>query len=272
MRTVIGQYTRVGEKKGPLAIGGAEKKMKEDPTFMYLPHYHVAGPEKDVKKWLEDKKETEKLEEKIIRDALKSAYTHSSLEKKTVREAFDQEILEAEEARTNTSSTKAKMKQVNLLVLSSLLKKYKEQKRNDPDSVKVVTKPNVALKSKIASLEDGKVLDVTNMKRKGIDSKKVSFKEGGKRKRLAQQVGETFYNVVYDPSNRAAAAAGVKNFLINYGSMDSTKIEKIITTIKDGETVNINRAKSPTRSPLISPRRKKKTDASEEVDDILDGL
>lgn len=271
MRTATGQYTRVGEKKGPLVIGGAEKKMKEDSTFMYLPVYRVAGPEKDVKQWLKEKKEEENLDEKTVRDALKGAYTQSSLEKKAVRQAFDEEVRAAEESRADNSSTKAKMKQVNLMVIVNLLKKYKEQKRLDPESVKVVAKSNVDLKTKLSTLGEGKALDVTNMKRKGTETKKVTFKEGGKKKRLAQREGDTFYNVVYDPINRSTAASGVKNFLINYGSVESANIEKIVASIKDGETVNVSRAKSPTRSPLVSPRRKKKA-ASDDVDDILDGL
>ena len=272
MRTVPGQYTRVGEKKGSLSIGGAEKKIKTDSKFMYLPSYRVAGTEKDVKQWLNEKKETDNLEDKVIRDALKGAYTQSSLEKRSIREAFDDEVRAAEEARADSASTKAKMKQVNLMVIVNLLKKYKEQKRRDPESVKVIAKNNVDLKSKLSSLGEGKVLDVTNMKRKGTETKKVTFKEGGKKKRLAQREGETFYNVVYDPSNRSTASTGVKNFLINYGSIKSEDIDKIVASIKEGETVNVSRAKSPTRSPLVSPRRKKNNVVNEEVDDILDGL
>lgn len=270
MATVAGQYMRVGSVKGTLAIGGAEKKMKADPTFMYLPSHHVAGPEEDVKSWLKQRKESGEMDEKAVRDALKSAYTQSSLEKKAVRDAFEQEISEAVQSRAASNTTKAKTKQVNLMILVKLLKSYKEQKRLRPESVKVVSKANVDIKAKIASLGEGKVLDVTNMKKKGTDTKKVSFKEGGKKKRLSQQEGDALYNVVYDPSNRSVAAAGVKNFLMSYGSIDSENIDKIIASIKEGETVNINRAKSPTRSPLVSPKRKKKTTA--DVDDILDGL
>ena len=51
MNIAAGKYTRVGEKKGPLAIGGAVKKMEEDPSFVYVPHYRVAGPRKDVETW-----------------------------------------------------------------------------------------------------------------------------------------------------------------------------------------------------------------------------
>jgi len=270
---VPGQYMRVGEKKGPLVIGGALKKMAVDDSFMYLPTFRIAGPEEDVRKWLKEKKDSDGLDDKEIRDALKSAYTKTSVEKRSVREALETEIREADEARAASTSTKAKMRQVNLMVLVNLLRKYKEQKRLNPASVKVVTKANVDLKAKIASLGEGKVLDVTNMKRKGTDTKKVTFKEGGKKKRLSQQEGDTLYNVVYDPNNRTGAALGVKNFLVNHGSFETAKIEQIVSAIKGGETVNINRAKSPTRSPLVSPRRKKATSVeSDDVDAILDGL
>jgi len=266
---VAGRYMRVGEKKGPLVIGGAEKKMEEDSTFMYVPRFRVAGPEADIKAFLKEKQKTEDLDDKDVRDALKGAYTKSSLEKKSIREAFEQEIEQANEARAASTSTKAEMREVNLMVLVGLVKQYKEQKKNDPSSVRVVTKANVDIKSKLASL-DGKVLDVTNMKRKGTDTKKVAFKDGGKKKRLSQQEGDTLYNVVYDSSNRSASA-GVKNFLITHGSFDSTTIDKIVAAIKGGETVNVSRAKSPRRSPLVSPRRRKKQQSSD-VDDILGDL
>ena len=267
---VPGRYMRVGEKKGPLVIGGAEKKMEEDSSFMYVPRFRVAGPEDDIRKFLKEKQKTDDLDDKAVKDALKGAYTKSSLEKKSIREAFSQEVEDANEARAASTSTKAEMREVNLMVLVGLVKQYKEQKKNDPASVKVVAKTNVDIKSKLASLTDGKVLDVTNMKRKGTDTKKVAFKDGGKKKRLSQQEGDTLYNVVYDPNNRSAAA-GVKNFLVNHGSFDSSTVEKIVAAIKSGETVNVSRAKSPKRSPLVSPRRRKKK-ATTDVDDILGDL
>jgi len=58
MSAVPGSFRRVGEKKGPLVIGGAEKKMNEDKNFVYISHpkFRVAGPKDDVKKWFEENK------------------------------------------------------------------------------------------------------------------------------------------------------------------------------------------------------------------------
>ena len=271
--TVSGKYMRVGEKKGPLAIGGALKKMEEDSSFLYLPTYRVAGPEKDVKKYLEEKKEADELNEKSVREAMKSAYSKGSLQDESVREAFDKEVSDASEARANTMSSKAEMRQVNLMVLVDIYNRYREEKKANPGMHKVVSRVTEELKEKIKSMPEGKVLDVTNMKRKGTDSKRVAFKEGGKKKRLSQQEGDALHKVVYDPSNKGLAATGVKNFLINYGGLDSSKVEQIVGSIKSGETVNINKAKSPTRSPLVSPRRRKAASAPvDELDDYLDNM
>ena len=47
-----GKYSRVGTKKGALVIKGALKKMNEDNSFMYVPMFKIAGPEKEVVEWL----------------------------------------------------------------------------------------------------------------------------------------------------------------------------------------------------------------------------
>jgi len=269
MSVVPGRYMRVGEKKGPLVIGGALKKFEEDSTFMYLPAYHVAGTEKDIKSWLQEKKETDKLDEKFVKESLKSAYTKATLEKKNVREAFEKEVNDVEEARSAKALNKSEMQQVDLNVLVLLLKQYKEQRKNNPASVRVVNvKSNSDLKSKMSSLKEGKVIDVTSMKRKGTDKKVVTFKEENMR-RLSQQKEDAFYSVVYDPTSKSSSI-GVRNFLLNYGSFDSKKVDNIVKSVKDGEMLNINKVKSPTRSPLLSPRRNKKT--QDEVDDFLDDL
>lgn len=271
--TVPGKYMRVGEKKGPLAIGGALKKMEEDSSFLYLPTYHVAGPEGDVRKWLEEKKKMDELNEKSVTEALRSAYSKKSLREKNVREAFDREVNDASEARASTMSSKAEMRQVNLMVLVDIYNRYREQKKANPGLYKQSSQNTEELKEKIKNLPEGKVLDVTNMKRKGTDTKRISFKEGGKKKRLSQQEGDALYRVVYDPSNKSLSSTGVKNFLVNYGGMDNSKIEQIVDSIKGGETVNINKAKSPARSPLFSPRRKTSAaPAADEVDDYLDSM
>lgn len=265
MKTVAGKYNRVGDKKGALLIGGAVKKMEEDPTFMYVPHYHVAGPKKDIEAWL-----TENHPEKV-KEVMKSSYSMTTLKSKSVREAFEQEIDNATEARASTNSTKAEMRQVNLMVLVKLLKLYQEQKKADPSSV-TTAKSNNDLKDKVASLEDDKVLDITNMKRKGTDAKKMAFKEGSNRRRLSQQEGDPFYRVVYNPKSKSSVD-GVKHFLTLYGSFDKEKISQISEAVSEGSVVNINKAKSPTRSPLLSPsRRSRRGGRRTEVDDVLDEL
>ena len=273
--SVPGKYRRVGEKQGPLAIGGALKKMDEDSSFVYLPTYKVAGPEKDVKQWLEERKDSDGLNEKSVKDALKSAYSKKSLQDDDVREAFEKELADASEARANSLSSKAETRQVNLMVLVDIYQKYRAKLKANPGMLKNSVKATDEIKDKIKNLPEGKVLDVTNMKRKGTESKRVSFKEGGKKKRLSQQEGERLFKVVYDPSNKSLAATGVKNFLLNYGGFETSKIDQICSSIKNGETVNINRAKSPTRSPkLLSPRRRRAAEKSgdDEVDEYLDNM
>jgi len=69
MSVVPGSFKRVGEKKGPLVIGGAEKKMNEDENFIYIPHpkFRVAGPKDDVQKWFEENKVGEKKSKKPLK-------------------------------------------------------------------------------------------------------------------------------------------------------------------------------------------------------------
>lgn len=264
MSVVPGSFRRVGEKKGPLVIGGAEKKMKEDESFVYIPHpkFRVAGPETDVKKWFEENK----VDEKELKEAFKTAYTKTSLQKKSVREAFEREVCEAEEYKTKTHNTRLETDQTDLTFLVEILKQYKKQKKIDPSSVKTVVKPSVDLKAKISSLVDDKVLDVSNMNKKGLESKKVSFKEA-KHKRLSQRETDNLYKVVYDATS-SSSSSGVKNFLNNYGSLESSTINKIVECVKNGEVVNVSAVKSPTRSPLISPRRSTKNN----IDDVLADL
>ena len=264
MSVVPGSFKRVGEKKGPLVIGGAEKKMNEDENFIYIPHpkFRVAGPKDDVQKWFEENK----VGEKEVKEALKSAYTKTTLEKKTVREAFEREVKEAEEYKTKSRDTRVENDQVDLTVLVNILKQYKKQKKLDPSSVKTVVKPSVDLKAKISSLGDDKVLEVSNMNKKGLESKKVNFKES-KHKRLSQRETDNLYKVVYDASS-STSSTGVKNFLNNYGSLESSTVKKIVECIKNGEVVNVSAVKSPTRSPLISPRRSTKSNVDDELSEL----
>ena len=224
-KTSAGRYMRVGAKKGPLVIGGAQKKFEEDPSFTYVPLYRVAGPKDDVLEWLNENHPDRSKE------ALKGSYSKTSLKTKAIREAYERELENASEARANVSNTKAEMKQANLMVLVRLLKIYDEQRRSgEDDKVVGVIKANSQLKEKVKEMSsEGKVLDVTNMSENGSDSKKVVFKEGGSKRRLSQQQGDPFYNVVYNPKNKKSVQ-GVSNFLRCYGGFEDDKIKEFKCT------------------------------------------
>jgi len=268
-RVSAGRYTRVGDKKGPLVIGGAEKKIAEEPDFMYVPLFRVAGPRSDVEEWLKENHSDR------AKEALKSCYSATTLKNKTVRDAFEKELEHASETRAAASSTKAEMRQVNLMVLVRLLKIYDEQKRNGVDENAVTSTKMVSdLKAKVKVLADeGKVLDISNMKAKGTDSKKMVLKDGSNKRRLSQQESDPFYYVVYNPKSKQSVS-GVKNFLKAYGGFESDKIEKLCAAVAEGSVINISRGKSPTRSPMLSPSRRAKDRKSrkENLDDILDDL
>ena len=194
-KVAAGKYTRVGEKKGPLVIRGAEKKMADDPTFIYVPMFRVAGPEKEVVSWLRENKSGEE------KSALKSCYSVSNLKNKTIRGAFEREVEYAQEERAAALSSKNEIRKVNLMVLVKLLKIFDEQRKaSENNPAQVVHKTTLKEKVKHLSTEN-KVLDVTSMKQRGTDSKKISFKEGGNKRRLSQEKTDPFYSVVYNSTS-----------------------------------------------------------------------
>lgn len=268
----VGRYTRVGEQKGTLIIGGAEKKMAADPTFTYVPLFRVAGTRKEVDSWLSEHHPDQ------TKEALKGSYSVSTLKNKTVREAYEKELARASEARSEVSNAKAALQQVDLMILVKLLKKYDEQKRQGMSVSSMTTAKNgTDLKEKVKGLtEEGKVLDVTNMKAKGSDSKKMVMKDNSTKRRLSQQETDPFYNVVYNPRSKQSVT-GVKNFLKLYGGFDSEKIKNITDALEEGSVINLGRGKSPTRSPLMSPTRRTRGKRStkktvDDVENILDEL
>ena len=84
-----GKYNRVGSKKGPLLISGAQKKFEEDNTFVYVPMFHVAGPMDEVKAWLQENHSDDS------KKALDTSYTQKSFKNKKIAEAFEKEIQES---------------------------------------------------------------------------------------------------------------------------------------------------------------------------------
>jgi hypothetical protein len=276
-KVTSGKYVRVGSKKGPLVIGGALAKMEQDPSFIYVPMYMVAGPKDEVTEWLQENYPD------TVKEALKTCYSKTTLKSSSVREAFENEVEAASKERKEVSVTRAEMRQVNLMVLVKLLQMYDNEKRTGEVSER--TEPpepkkssSRSMKDKVSEIsEEDKVLDVTTMKAKGTEGKKISMKSGSLKKRLSQIKSDPLYHVVYNSSAKSAAS-GVKNFLVNYGSFTKDQIETVVTAVKEGNIINLNKGKSPTRSPVMSPKRrqKKKVDVSggdgNDLDNLLNSL
>lgn len=264
-KTAAGQYLRVGSKKGSLVIGGAYKKMEEDSSFTYVPLFRVAGPKDEVETWLKENHSDR------AKEAMKGAYNLTNMKSKSVKEAFEKEVEEAAEARLQAASTKTNESQIDLRILGTLLRKYEDQLKKDGGYAKSSMGQAVNLKDKLKMIEsEDKVLDITAMKKKGTDAKKTDFKEGSSRRRLSQVKGDPFYNVVYYPKN-PSSVEGVKNFLSLYGGIDEETIKRNVQAVKGGEIINISRGKSPTRSPLLSPSRRRGKKAAHD-DELLDEL
>ena len=268
MSATAGRYTRIGDKKGPLVIRGAEKKMEEDSSFTYVPMYRIAGPLSDVESWLQENHPEES------KDALKGSYSKATLKNKVIREAFEREVVDANEEREASLASKNEIRKVNLMVLVKLLKLYESQKKTEERPVSDAPKSTKqTLKERVAALSsEKKVLDITNMKAKGTDSKKMTFKDGSSKRRLSQDTKDPLYSVVYNPT-QTQSVDGVKHFLTQYGGFKDSQIEKLVSAVSEGSIINVSRGKSPTRS-MISPRRAKKRQqaAEEDLGDLLEEM
>ncbi len=253
-----GVYERVGEKSGPLVIGGADKKMKEDPTFTYDPLHKKAAPLPELKEWLKKNHPDE------AKDALRCAFNLKNLEKDdSIREAYEREIENAEEERRCANEDRKKKLRFNLELVVKFDKMLREQKKNQKD-VKATTKGtgkrHSDLRSKVRALKgEGKVLNVTNMDGDGKKAKKEDWKSGASRRRLSTDKTDRFYYVVYNPQS-SNASVGVRNFLEKYDAdFEDSQIDNTVDAIEDGNKVNFSRGKSPTRSsPHLSPKSRKK--------------
>lgn len=265
-----GKYNRVGSKKGPLVIGGALSKIEQDPSFVYVPMYRVAGPEDEVAEWLKENHPDE------AKTAMKGAYSKTTLKKKDVMSAFEKEVESASKERQEVTTFRNEMKQVNLMVLVKLLQLYSQGKKST-SSEPAEQKTTKTLKEKLSEIQkEKKFLDVTNMTEKGTESKKIPLKKGSLKRHLSQNKKDVFYNVIYNPSSKASIQ-GVSNFMTLYGTFTEDQMATVTDAIGSGSIVNLNKAKSPTRSPLISPKRakssKKKAQVeSDDLDDLLDAL
>lgn len=260
-KVTSGKYVRVGSKKGPLVIGGAISKIEQDPSFVYVPMYRVAGPQDEVTTWLKENHPDE------AKAAVKGWYSKTTLKNSSVRKAFDSEVEDASKERQESSQVRSEMKQVNLMALVKLLQIYNSQKKESYSEPEVRT-----IKDKLLEIiKEKKVFDVSSMRENGTDGKRVLMKKGSTRGRLSQNKKDPFYHVVYNPAS-SDSVEGVRNFMKNYGSFTDEQIEKITSAVGSGATVNVGRTKSPTRSPLVSPKRSGKKIKAKVVDHDLEDL
>ena len=255
-----GKYMRVGSKKGPLLISGAEKKFVEDPSFIYVPMFHVAGPVDEVKTWL---KENQSDDSKV---ALETSYSAKSIKSKKIGEAFQQEVKETIESRNSVSVARSEMKKIDLTVLTKLLKMYDQGRKNrDTETEKVEKKPkDIKSRIKLISKED-KVLEVSKMKEDGSGTSKVTFSDKSKKKRLSQQKSSLLYYVIYNPTSEGVAD-GVQNFLSMYGGFTESQIRSIIEGVNEGSIINISPTRSPTRTNTKKGRRERVRSPARYVD------
>jgi hypothetical protein len=268
-----GRYNRVGSKKGPLVIGGAISKFETDPSFLYVPMYKVAGPKDEVTEWLQTHHPDD------AKTAIKGSYSKTTLKNGAVRAAFDKEVEEASRHRQDFTQYRNEMKQVDLRVLVNILQVYDRMRKSDPDSVTISQKTSSrTMKDRLREIvAEGKFLDVSSMKEKGTEGKKVTLKKGSLKRRLSQNKDDDLHNVVYNPTSKSSIK-GVEYFLKNYGGFSTSQINEIKEAITAGSVVNLSRTRSPTRSPLLSPKRAKKrnkareTTENDDLEDLLGAL
>ena len=268
-----GRYNRVGSKKGPLVIGGAISKFEQDSNFCYVPMFKVAGPKEEVTQWLEEHHPDD------MKTAMKGCYSKATLKTASVRSAFDKEVSDATKHRQDLTSYRNEMRQVDLRVLVNILQMYDRMRKEDPESVVVSQRPNVrTMKDRLSDIiSDGKFLDISSMKEKGTEGKRVVLKSGSLKRHLSQNKDDPLYNVVYNPTSKSSIK-GVEYFLKNYGGFSSSQISEIKEAISQGNIVNMNKSKSPTRSPLLSPKRARKgkpkpaQQDEDDLDDLLEAL
>jgi hypothetical protein len=268
-KMTTGKYNRVGEVKGPLTIGGSEKKMLEDPTFTYVPTYHVAGPLKDVEAWLKENHPND------VTKVLQNSYNVKNLKKAGVKKAYTKEMEEWKVQKEERSKTRQDEKSINLLILVELLKRYQTQRKTDSVTDKVAVK---TLRDKLSEVvSSGKVMDVTSSREGGRGILRVVLKSNSIKKRLSESKTDPLYNVVYNPRTENFQQ-GVRNFMVEYGGFSDEQIETVVSALSQGSEVTVKTSTTPvstsrTTSPLTkrftSPLRR---NTETTVDDLLDGL
>ena len=267
-----GKYTRVGSAKGTLTIGGAEKKMEEDSSFTYVPSHQIAGPLSEVEAW---------VKEHHPEDASKfllGAYNLKNLKKAGVRKAFSKELDDWQQVKVEKSRERQEERQINLLILVELLKRYQKQRKESLSAEGDKRVGRKTLRDKLAEVVSaGKVMDVTGAQEKGKGITRIVMKNNSIKRRLAQDDSDVLYNVVYNPRVESASQ-GVRNFLVEYGGFSDDQVDTIVEVVSSGGEVEVKRTLTPVAadrpsSPLTkrftSPLRRNQ-DSS--VDDLLEGL
>ena len=266
-----GRYTRVGAAKGPLTIGGAERKMEEDSSLLYVAQFCVAGPLSEVEQYLKEHHPSE------VSKALLSAYNMKNLKKAGVRKAFTKELEEWQKIKEEKTMKRQAERETNLLILVELLRRYQEQRR-EAGLIGEKKTGRRTLRDKLSEVvSTGKVMDVTSAQEKGKGITRVVIKNNSIKRRLNEDESDPLYNVVYNPRTDGASN-GVKNFLVEYGGFTDDQISTIVDAIVSGQDPKVTRTTTPVSSkrpssPLTkrftSPLRRNQ-DSS--VDALLDGL
>ena len=264
-----GRYTRIGSSKGPLTIGGAEKKMEEDATFTYLPGHNVAGPLSEVEEWLSEHHPDD------AKSSLQGAFNAKNLKKAGVRKAFVKELEQWQEHREDAQRKRLDDRQINLLILVEFLKRYQSQRKSDG-----LSRPSGGRKTIRDKLSEvvvsGKVMDVTSAQEKGRGVTRTVMKNNSIKRRLVQDSTDPLYNVVYNPKT-ATAGVGVRNFLTEYGGFTDDQISVIVDAVTDNREVSLSRTVTPSRQRTSSPLTKRfssplRREVDTSVDDLLDTL
>lgn len=267
-----GKYTRVGSSKGHLTIGGAEKKMELDSSFTYVPSHQVAGPLAEVEAWMNEHHPDDASK------ALQNSYNIKNLKKAGVRKAFASEMEEWQQAKEKRTQDRQEERQINLLILVELLKRYQEQRKDTISADGEKRSGRKTLRDKLVEVVGaGKVMDVTGAQEKGKNITRIVMKNNSIKRRLSQNSGDVLYNVVYNP-RVDTASQGVRNFLVEYGGFNDSQIDKIVEAVSSGSEVQVKRTLTPVASerpssPLTkrftSPLRRNQESS---VDDLLEGL
>ena len=260
-----GKYTRVGAVKGPLTIGGAVKRIQEDPEFTYVPQFGVAGSLAEVKEWLQENQPDDAVK------ALAGAYNAKTLKKAAVLKAFQAEVEEWKTDRAERMKRRQQERDINLMILVELLKKYNEQKKDKAlDMGSESKRTRRSARDKLTdTISAGKVLDVSSVK-----STKVTLKSNSTKKRLSDDESDPLYHVVYNPASKNVAD-GIRKFLTGYGGFTEEQIVAAVESATGGSDTSLStltvteRPSSPLTKRFTSPVRRA---AENSVDDLLGSL